>query len=76
MEKYHFSLLAQGFMFGEKMIQRWWPFLDSDKLQDGLRPWPEAGVSVLVGRGWGGGRERATLRKLGVYKGKNSEFLL
>ena len=38
MEKYHFSLLAQGFMFGEKMIQRSWPFLDSDKLQDGLRP--------------------------------------
>lgn len=32
MEKYHFSLLAQGFMFGEKMIQRWGPFLAIKKL--------------------------------------------
>lgn len=54
MEKYHFSLLAQGFMFGEKMIQRWWPFLDSDRLENGLHPWR----GLVCPLWWGGAGQR------------------
>lgn len=70
MEKYHFSLLARGFMFGEKMIQRWWPFLDSDKLEDGLRPWQ--GLVCLLWWGGAGAEKRKELRSdsLVFTKGK------
>ena len=54
MEKDHFSLLAQGFMFGEKMIQRWWPFLDSDRLENGLHPWR----GLVCPLWWGGAGQR------------------
>ena len=50
-------------MFGEKMIQRWGPFLDSDRLGNSLSPW----WGLVCQLWWGGAGQR---------QGKGSDSLV